>query len=903
MQEEAPAAAKIISFEDKDLTEDSVAELKAKFEVPAEARAARNVRAAAYETSKASEVFAILPSKHDGARQTLISPDLSICPDCLRELFDSNDRRFHYPFINCTNCGPRFTIINDLPYDRYSTSMYEFAMCETCAAEYDDEENRRYHAQPNACFECGPELWFVDADENGSSILAHIKMANTREGSRTANTREGSKTANTREASDELIAKCAQAIQAGKIAAVKGLGGWHLICDARNESAVQMLRERKHRPSKPLAIMVRDVSSAKQFAVINGRERELLESRARPIVLFRRIEEAFDEKASSDDKSTVSKLDASLEKLAPSLVDDLPEIGIMLPTTPVQYLLLEALDNIALVATSANKSGEPILADDKEALEALQGIADVFLGNNRAITTRYDDSVVRVHKSTAESACKTQLIRRARGYAPVPLLLRHSSDESAPENAPESEPASAPVSKNTPGDASKNTPGDASKNAPGSAPSNAPGKAPTIFACGSQQKATFTFLVPQGKEQGFEQGFSAKAFTSQHLGDLEHAGAWKVWLETKHKYEQLFDLNAQVIGCDLHPEYISSKWARDFALKHKLPLVEVQHHHAHIASVMGENSLFGQVIGVALDGTGYGEDGKIWGCEVLIASRANFERFWHLPYFYLPSGAGAIYNPERCAYGLLTSYENYASNEQADTSKTAEQTADANQMYTSKTDGQNTENPASWLFRVFSKKNPECQRFIRKCDNKKLLNQMIKKKLNCPECSSLGRLFDASAVVFDITAGKIGYDGEPACLLEAVALMELDKQMENGASALEKTILEVSDKQPQNETLFIKDLLKDPINKASLEFTPLNLHVSIAKMIIDVCENARKQTGLNRVCLSGGCMVNRLLNALICEGLAKRKFEVFENIDLPPNDACISFGQAIVAQARLQENV
>lgn len=671
--------------------------------------------------------FSIRASARNEHTSTLVSPDLATCDACVSELFDPQDRRYHYPFINCTNCGPRFTIIEDLPYDRPVTSMSAFEMCPQCAAEYADVTNRRYHAQPDACFDCGPRLFFMDAgadtesgfDDDGALVLERRHL--------------------TREESDAIIAQACEHLRAGDVLAIKGLGGWHLACDACNEDAVGRLRTRKRRPTKPLAVMVHDLDMARAYAKVSEREAALLENPARPIVLLERT-------ASSP--------------IAPNVAGDLPEIGLMLPATPLQHLLLHELGT-PLVMTSGNRSGEPIVATDHEALDALGHIADGFLGNNRAIVARYDDSVMRI-----DADGEKQMIRRARGYAPAPLLAKRD-------------------------------------------------EGPVILATGSEQKATLTFLD------------GGRAYVSQHLGDLEHLGAMHAWEEARERYERLFDAHPQVIACDMHPEYLASKWAREYAHEHGLPLIEVQHHHAHIASVLGENELHGPVIGIALDGTGYGTDGTIWGGEILIATRRDFKRFWHLPSFALPGGAAAILNPERTAYALLKAY-----GERDDA-----------------------------FFGQFALDNPQFAPFLEHLENRALLDQMIDKGLNTPMCSSAGRLFDAVSALLGICAHP-GYDGEAACLLEASAWREC----EGGHPRTARTF-----------------------------------HEGLAGAIIEQTVRARSETGIKDIALSGGCMVNRILSSQLRERLRNLGFEVHVNRNLPPNDGCISYGQAIVAHARLEE--
>ena len=673
--------------------------------------------------------FSIRASTRDEHVSTLVSPDLATCDACISELFDPQDRRYHYPFINCTNCGPRFTIIEDLPYDRPVTSMSAFEMCPQCAEEYANVTDRRYHAQPDACFDCGPRLFFMDTeavseakfDDDGALILEKRHL--------------------TREESDAVIEHAAQQLRAGDVLAIKGLGGWHLACDACNEEAVAHLRVRKHRPSKPLAVMVRDLDMARTYAKVSEREAELLESPARPIVLLERVPDS---------------------PIAANVAGDLSEIGLMLPATPLQHLLMHKLDT-PLVMTSGNRSGEPIVATDREAFDALGHIADDFLGNNRAIVARYDDSVARITDDGS-----VQMIRRARGYAPAPLILGHDGGT----------------------------------------------EVPIIFAAGPEQKATFTFLDDE------------HAYISQHLGDLEHLGTMRAWHQARERYEQLFDTHPQVIACDMHPEYLASKWAREYAREHDLPLIEVQHHHAHIASVLGENKLQGPVIGIALDGTGYGTDGTIWGGEILIATRGEFERFWHLPGFSLPGGAAAILNPERTAYALLKAYD---------------ELDDA-------------------FFGQFSLDNPQFACFLERLENRTLLDQMIEKGINSPLCSSTGRLFDAASALLGICTHP-GYDGEAACLLEAAAWRNDDEH----------------------------------------PLTARAFHEGLINAIIEQTLRARSETGINDIALSGGCMVNRILFSQLRERLGDLGFTVYINRELPPNDGCISYGQAIVACARLEE--
>ncbi len=504
--------------------------------------------------------FRILESdKAESEERTLVSPDLGICDDCLQELFDENDRRFHYPFINCTNCGPRFTIIDSLPYDRNSTSMKDFQMCDRCKAEFEDPADRRFHAQPDACFECGPSLSLHIYDLEG------IKTNNV-----------NSKTS--REQSDEMIHQATTLLNEGKILAVKGLGGYHLVCDAKNKDALKNLREKKHRDNKAFAVMAESVDVAKEFCYVSEEEAEILKSCERPIVLLKK-------KRSVD--------------LPHDLSGNLPELGVMLPCTPAQALLIDEFQRLTndqkamLVMTSGNLHDEPIVISDDEALDKFEGVADAVLSNNRKILTRFDDSVVRV-LDFEDGETALQVIRRARGQAPKPICVKieHKGE---------------------------------------------------VFATGPEQKNTFCYLK------------NDQAFVSQHIGDVENVETQDAWFEAKSRLERLFgfDENCDIV-CDKHPEYLTSKWAfKQATQKAKtVKLDEVFHHHAHIASAMAENGVSEPTIGFAFDGTGFGADGCVWGGEVLLCNLETFERIANFAYFPLPGGTQAINFPLRCAYGL-----------------------------------------------------------------------------------------------------------------------------------------------------------------------------------------------------------------------------------------------------------
>ena len=567
------------------------------------------------------DTFEIRFSDDETANEsTLVSPDLALCADCERELFDPADRRFRYPFINCTNCGPRFTITGALPYDRANTSMRVFPMCSACQAEYEDPADRRFHAQPDACFTCGPHLtWRAGGAANGSP---------TKEGSANGaadTTADAVEVARTREQSDELLMRAAKLLRDGGILAVKGLGGYHLACNAHDAEAVARLRQRKGRDGKAFAVMMRSVADVRQVCRVSTEEEALLTGMERPVVLLKW---------------------ANAAAMAPGVAGALPELGVMLPYTPVQHLLLHdfaslisenggesvgagtsdrggdrgnnrgssrdsAAQPIALVMTSGNVHDEPIVTNDAEAYEQLAGIADAFLGNDREILTRFDDTVLRV-LDLGEAGSAVQFIRRARGYAPAPIRLGERVTMTNADSPQTAEDAA--------------TPG-------------------TVFATGPEQKNTFTFLR------------DGEAFTSQHIGDVENAEVFDAWLGTQARYEQLFGLMADALACDMHPEYLTTKWALEQATLRKLPLARVQHHHAHVVAAMAENDMPGPVCGIAFDGTGFGADGNIWGGEVLLANLTAFERFANFAYVPMPGGAAAIKHPLRMAYGVLWEFD------------------------------------------------------------------------------------------------------------------------------------------------------------------------------------------------------------------------------------------------------
>lgn len=801
--------------------------------------------------------FCIVASQDQTAHTTLVSPDIATCDDCLRELFDPADRRYHYPFINCTNCGPRFTIIRSLPYDRAATSMNCFPMCPECAAEYADPLDRRFHAQPDACFDCGPHITWREASVGGEPGEAAALPA----------------VGTTRETSDAIIDRCVELLAGGGIVAIKGLGGFHLACDASNEQAVAELRRRKRRSNKPLAVMVRDLADAERLCHVNDVARGLLAGSIRPIVLLRRRTVGEGNGGSPD-----------FLALAPSVVHDLPELGIMLPYTPLQHLLLaaaEACGMHALVMTSGNLSEEPIETDDDLAWEHLvaAGIADALLGNDRAILSRYDDSVVRVVDGIVMP------VRRARGYAPQPLPLP------ALDGAPS-----------------------------------------CVLACGPQQKATIA-LTREGTNG------EATCFVSQHIGDVENGGTFDAWNAARTRLENLFDLAPAALACDMHPSYLSSQWAREQAQKQGMPLVEVQHHHAHIASVMAEAIAPGQlttdarVLGIAFDGTGAGTDGTIWGGEFLVAGLADFERAAHLRTWALPGGVASVRDARRNAFALLSE--------------------------------------------LGLLEHPGAARLLGTLDEqtRSVTATMIERGINSPRTSSMGRLFDAAAAILGI-CDKATYEGEPAIELEAAAWRALDGEISRfagnqaGVSASVSTSLDslfryvlttnplsgifasdlakigspntlftasvpgtgpksthlespqttfatqsrskkyvseltvqaasdspfVLDPKPLFEALLSRIETGAPADRLALDF-----HVAVARSSARIASDICVHEGIDTVALSGGVFMNRLLLQLLTRELKSMGLTVLVPHSVPVNDGCIAYGQAAVARARLAQ--
>lgn len=707
------------------------------------------------------EQFEILHSEAvEGAFQP-ISPDVAVCPDCLREMNDPRDRRYRYPFINCTNCGPRFTIIQDIPYDRPKTTMSAFEMCEDCRAEYQDPSNRRFHAQPVACPKCGPKIWleeFPEVQTGKRAVLINV--------------------------GEDGLQRARRRLAEGKILAVKGLGGFHLACDATNPAAVAELRRRKLRVDKPFAVMMVDFPTVKRHCHVSEAERALLQSPERPIVLLRR---------------------RPTSRIASEVAPGQRTLGVMLPYTPLHYLLLQRAKDFpeALVMTSGNLSEEPICTDNVEARTRLAGLADAFLMHDRDIHVRTDDSVVRVinHQPallagasvsdtnktlmTDYLSLNTYPLRRSRGYSPFPVRL--------------------------------------------------PWDVPPLLAAGAELKNTF--CITNGNY----------AFLSHHIGDLENYETLQSYEQGIAHFEKLFRVKPSAIACDLHPNYLATRYAQERAERENIPTVDIQHHHAHIAAVMAEHGLDGShpVIGVSFDGTGYGVDGNIWGGEFLIADYARFERAAHLEYFPLPGGDAATRRPSRAALGLL-----YALGIDWDDALPTH----ADLCYEDRT----------------------------------AIRIQLERHLNSPLTSSMGRLFDAAAALAGVRQ-QVNYEAQAAIEFEALADLEETGQYEFSHPS------SVISARPAIEQLIADVLAGVPVPKISARF-----HNGVAEMVKAVCLRLSDQYDISEVALSGGVWQNMFLLRKTLALLEKEGFTVYIHSQVPANDGGLALGQAAIAGYKLK---
>jgi hydrogenase maturation protein HypF len=694
------------------------------------------------------EGFEIRESETGGDKTALVLPDSATCPDCRREIFDPANRRFRYPFTNCTHCGPRFSIIEALPYDRANTTMKSFAMCPQCQAEYDDPRDRRFHAQPNACPLCGPRLEFWNGA--GEAIFG----------------------------GHEALLAAAHAIDRGQIVALKGIGGFHLLVDARNAAAVCRLRERKHREEKPLAVMFPSFESINTVCEVSPREERLLRSPEAPIVLLRRLKPA-----------TGNRQPEISDRVAPGN----PHLGVMLPSNPLHHLLLAEL-GFPVVATSGNLGDEPICTDAPEALDRLRGIADVFLVHNRPIVRHMDDSIVRVMLD------REMILRRARGYAPLPIQIQNSEF-----------------------------------------------KIQNVLAVGAHLKNSIALAVGEN------------VFISQHIGDLETEAANQAFRRVITDFEKLYAAKPDIVAADLHPDYLSTK----FALERRSPtrragdsqdhagsetgappVIRVQHHVAHVLSCLAENEVKLPALGVAWDGTGCGTDGTIWGGEFFLVTDHNVERVAHLRPFRLPGGDNAVKEPRRAAVGLLYEMFGETTFERKELSSIA----------------------------AFSSVELSA------------VKAMLARELNSPFCCSAGRLFDAVASLVNLRQ-QIRFEGQAA--------MELEFAMD-GAETDEHYDLSLVTRHPSlllDWTPMIEAILTDvkrgvPVGEISAKF-----HNAMAEAIVQVA----KHVGQSRLVLSGGCFQNRYLAERAVKRLREEKFQPYWHQRVPPNDGGIALGQVMMA--------
>ncbi len=661
--------------------------------------------------------FKIAASKTVDNKITEVSPDIAVCNDCLEDM-EKDPERIDYPFINCTNCGPRFTIIEGLPYDRPKTTMRSFRMCENCNSEYNDILDRRFHAQPIACNSCGPVYRYKGSVKSLSSIK-------------------------------QMLEEVSMQIASGKTVAIKGLGGYHLMCDALNKSAVSELRHKKQRDSKPFAVMFRDISAVRKYCYIDEEEEKELKSWRRPILILKQK-----------------------EILSTAVSNGLNTIGAMLPYMPVHYMLFRIIKTPAVVMTSGNISDEPIIIDDLMAEKQLMSISDSLLSYNRQILNRTDDSVIRIIDH------KTSLIRRSRGFVPRPVDLKCNVEG--------------------------------------------------ILALGAEQKNSFCI------------GKVNQAVMSQYIGDLKNPATYDFFNETIDRFSNLFRFKPEFIACDLHPDYLSTHHAELLENELNIPLVRVQHHHAHIASCMAEHRIEEEVIGISLDGTGFGSDENIWGGEFMIADLKGFRRFSHFDYVPMPGGEKAIDEPWRMAFSYIYKYF-----------------------------GDSFDYESVPLFNLI--------------DNMKLLlvKEMIVKKVNSPMTSGAGRLFDAVSAILGLC---------PEATFDSEAPMRLESAIDG----------ETNDFYPfrADKTIVFADTLKtilEDLRKQKISVISAKFHNTVAQVILEVSRQIRNDTSLNKVILSGGVFQNKYLLEKSSYLLTRNRFKVFTNHLVPANDGGISLGQIVIA--------
>ncbi|NLO06627.1 MAG: carbamoyltransferase HypF [candidate division WS1 bacterium] len=765
--------------------------------------------------------FTIVPSRADAAGEIYVSPDVAICADCARELRDPADRRFGHPFINCTNCGPRFTIVEGVPYDRPKTSMGEFEMCEACRSEYEDINDRRYHAQPVACSDCGPRVWFVAGD------LRHE--------------------------SAEAIHAAQQLLQDGKIVAVKGLGGFHLACDADNDAAVRRLRERKHREAKPLAVMARDIETIRAFAHVTEDAETLLTGPEAPIVLLDRRSEGA---------------------LAQSVAPDTATYGVLLPYTPLHILLLDGLKARALVMTSGNLTDEPLATDNDEAMRRLGGIASGFLLHDRRIFIGCDDSVVRPTR-------RGQIImRRSRGFVPFPVRLStYLPDRVADGDLTPPAPLSVPARGEDGNGTGRHGGRPLQRQTTDAA-------LPCILAVGGHQKNAF--CITRG----------SNAFLSQHIGDLDTLETLEYFERSIEHFKMLLQVEPEGLACDLHPDFLSTRYAEELAATGDLPLERVQHHHAHLAAVLADNRMAGPAVGLICDGTGYGADGTIWGCEVLVGDAAQYERAGHLRTIRLAGGEAAIEEPWRLAAAWLQEAFGPDFHEQL-------QIPFVQQM-----------DVAAWL----------------------TLREMMARGINAPVASSAGRLFDAVAALIGLYQ-RVEYEAQAPMMLEAIAGRE---RPANGCPSppsplplLQQTTLRGRERGENGEVALGRGLTSEAMIGPATEPYAFNLHqadeglvldptptframvdgitagigqaeisarfhATFVAMLAEAAERVAHERGIDLIALSGGTFQNRIVLEDLMDALERKKLRAIMHTATPAGDGCVALGQAAVAQARWQ---
>jgi len=681
--------------------------------------------------------FVIKMSDSHGAPLSQVSADIATCRDCLAEMADKDDFRYGYPFINCTNCGPRYSIVKTIPYDRPNTTMSAFEMCGKCAAQYTDVNDRRFHAQPVACGSCGPQIRLTDS--TGKEITSQT---------------------------EKVIAEAAKLLLAGKIVAIKGIGGFHLAVDALNSPAVQRLRRRKKRDHKPFAMMAASIERIKEYAIANGSARRLLNSPESPIVLLGKKPDS---------------------PIAPSVAEGVDTYGFMLCYAPLHYLLF-AQNIKVLVMTSGNISDEPLICKNEKALERLGDIADAFLTHDREIYRQVDDSILHFVDE------RPAFLRRARGYVPTPILMEKSCRRD-------------------------------------------------IFAAGADLKNTFCFAKQN------------QLICSEHIGDLEDAKVYHHYIDSIKHLQGLFEVEPKIVACDLHPGYLSTRYALSMS---DVKILQVQHHWAHIASVLVEHGLEGPVIGLAADGTGYGTDGAIWGCECMIASLESFERFGHLSYYSLAGGDKASKEAVRPALSLLKQASG----------------------------GKFTLEEFDWLL---SRIEPDNSRL-------RMISEQLEKGLNCVETSSLGRIFDAVAAMLGLGSYN-HFDAQLPMALEAIIESSIEERYDF-------ELISTAEKPLQLDLgKMIRHIIDDIRNDRPPAVISAKFHNTIAAALLEMAKAARDSTKLDTVALSGGVFCNHYLINRLVNLLKQNDFTVLFNRKVPSNDGGISLGQAAIATRIMSHNL